>query len=297
MSINMEFLNNLDDYIRGKRYRLVNSVLVYQNDEIIFERYYNKYDENSYHKLWCIGKSIAGLTLGICLDKELIKNIDEPIYKYIPQFDGSKQPYHKLITIRHLLNSATGIYYTNGTNHHHPMAVQMRGMSKDEQLNHIADVKMAALPGIKFNYGMWEVFLLSEVILRACGMNERDITAEYLFKPLEIKYTKDKDGDYHISARDLAKIGLLMLHGGVWNGQQIVSKEYVKAAVSPSDAKNGNEYGYLWWLDDKAYKAVGYGGNMMYVRPVENAVMVILATGTPGFKVYYDIYDNTFRNS
>ena len=303
MSINMELLNNLDDYIKIKRYRLINSVLVYQNDELIFERYYNKNNENSCHYIFSIAKSIVGLALGICLDKGYIKSVDEPICSYLPQFDGSKQPYHKLITIRHLLTMSSGIYWRAGGFEH---------KTSDERLEHISDIQVTDLPGTNFKYSEWSPILICELILKACGMNEWHICLEYLYKPLGItnknwdnwlhdfnpygnpppNMHNNKDSICNLCARDLAKIGLLVLHGGVWNSQRIISEEYIKAAVSPSDANSG--YGYFWWLENNRYLGLGWGGQELNISPDENAVAVVQATATSGNKFYRDICKNIF---
>ena len=90
-----------------------------------------------------------------------------------------------------------------------------------------------------------------------------------------------------LSARDMAKIGLLTLHGGEWDGQRIVSYEYVKTSVSPSEASK--EYACLWWLSDKGYHGRGFGGQELNVYPEKNIVAVVQATVTPSSKSYGDI--------
>ena len=67
-NLNHEFISQLDEYIKIKRYRLVNSVVVYENDELVFERYYNKFTENTPNDLMSVWKSILSIILGICFD-------------------------------------------------------------------------------------------------------------------------------------------------------------------------------------------------------------------------------------
>jgi len=302
--MNMEFLNDIDNYLKIKQYRLVNSVLVYENNELIFERYYNKTNENTRNQIKSVWKSILSLTLGICLNKGFIKNIDEPICNYLPQFAQNIHPYHSLITIRHLLTMSSGIYFNGGIHYHCPMMDQMR-RSRDWAA-HIADVQITDFPGTKFVYKEWDVILLSALIGKACGGSAYDICREYLYEPLEIKsvkWTQSKCGvDYPsygadmtdvLSARDMAKIGLLTLHGGVWNGRQIVSEEYIKTAVSPSESNK--EYGCLWWLSDKGYHGRGFGGQELNVYPDKNIVAVIQAKVTPSSKSYGDICENIVK--
>jgi len=105
-----------------------------------------------------------------------------------------------------------------------------------------------------------------------------------------INYNVDKDKYVEMTARDMAKIGLLTLHGGKWNGQRIVSDEYIKAAVSPSDASGG--YGFLWWLSSNGWHGRGFGGQELNVYPDKNIVAVVQAAVTPSSKSYGDICEN-----
>lgn len=299
--MNLTFLNQLDAYIVEQRYRLVNAVVVYENDELVFERYYNKWGPNSPNQIKSVWKSILSLVLGICLDKGMIGSVDEPVYHYLPAFSEGIHPYHKRLTIRHLLTMSSGIYWNGGVHYHCPMLEQMfRSRNKVE---HIAEVQMKALPGTLYAYKEWDVVLLSAVIGKACGTLSWQLCDKYLYQPLGIKsgqWTQTKCGvDYpsygedntsDLTARDLAKIGLLLLHGGEWNGEQILSKEYINAAITPSDVNP--DYGFLWWLSNKGYHGRGFGGQELNVYPDQKVVTVIQATVTPSNKRYPDICDN-----
>jgi len=309
--LNHEFLNQLDDYIKIKRYSLINAVIVYENDSLVFERYYNKFNENSVNFLCSTWKSILSITLGICLDKGIIKSLDEPISRYLPQFSQNNYPWHKLITIRHLLTMSSGIHFLGGVHYHCPMLEQMK-RAKD-WIAHIADVQMIATPGTKFIYKEWDVILLSALIGKACGGLAWDIAEEYIFKPLNIigekwlsqnnnsinynaaleKILPEGSGD-KMTAKNMAKIGRLMLNSGVWEGQRIASEEYVNASVMPSQASSG--YGFLWWLFDKGYRAMGFGGQEINIYPGKKVVAVIQATVTPSSKMYYDICEKITEN-
>ncbi|MCL2285218.1 MAG: beta-lactamase family protein [Firmicutes bacterium] len=302
-NINHSFLAQLDDYIKVKRYRLVNAVVVYENGELIFERYYNKFNENSTNPLCSTWKSILSVTVGICLDKGIIKSIDEPINRYLPQFAQNIYPWHRLITIRHLLTMSSGIHFLGGVHYHCPMLEQM--LRSKDWIAHIADVQMTAAPGTKFVYKEWDVLLLAAIIGKACGSLAWDIAEEYLYKPLGItapkwlayhngglNYMGSYEGrDYdELSAKDMAKIGRLMQNGGIFDGQRIVSQEYIRDSVAPSVANPG--YGFLWWLSDKGYHARGFSGQEINVYPSKNIVAVVQATVTPQNKHYPDICEN-----
>lgn len=298
-------LNFIDGYIKQKRYRLVNSVLVMKDEEIIFEHYYNKFNEKSRNNIKSVWKSILSITLGICLDKGIIKSLDEPICEYLPEFNQGIHPYHKLITIRHLLTMSSGIYWNPGIHYHCPMLVQM--LRTNSWLSHISDIAMAYYPGDKFQYKEWDVILLSAVIGRAAGRTSYELCDEFLYKPLginsgawshspdNVSYTIMKgEENSDLSARDLSKIGLLFLNNGFFQGKRIVSEDYVKQAIAPSEASSG--YGYLWWLFDDAYACHGFGGQEVKVYPDEKLITVVQATPTQRSKEYPDISEKILES-
>ena len=296
--MNSEILKGIDEYIKQKRYRLINSVLVIKNEKIIFEHYYNKFNHSSTNNIKSIWKSILSITAGICLDKGIIKSLDEPICNYLPEFAHNNEPYHKSITIGHLLTMTTGIYWNGGVHYHCPMMTQM--MRSNSWVAHIADIAMSNYPGVKFEYKEWDVILLSAVLGKASGRTAYELCNEFIYRPLDIKsgvWPQSPDGvsytvmkgeeNSDLSARDLAKIGLLFMNNGVFQGKRIVSEEYVKHAVTPSKANPS--YGYLWWLFEDGYGCRGYGGQEINVYPKDRLITVIQATPTPQSKAYGDV--------
>ena len=86
----------------------------------------------------------------------------------------------------------------------------------------------------------------------------------------------------------MLKIGQLFLQKGIWNGKQILSKEYIDSAISPSPQNSG--YGYLWWLGEGWYGCRGYGGQSITVFPGQNKIVVTQATATSRPLAYEDIW-------
>lgn len=301
--MNDKFLETLDEYIKQRKYRLVNSVLVYRADELIFERYYNTFNQESRNNIKSIWKSILSICVGICIDRGMIKGTDDFVMDYIDEFSQNIHPYHKLIRIHHLLTMSSGIYWNPGIHYHCPMFEQLK--SSRNWIGHISDVAMASVPGTNYVYKEWDVILLSEVIKRAAGKSPYEICREFLYEPLGIKsgvwpqspcgvcYTiTDGEEDSDLSARDLAKIGQLFMNGGNYKGEKIVSGGYVKQALTPSCCNKG--YGYLWWLFGNHYGCRGFGGQEINVYPQEELITVIQATPTPSGKEYGDITKRIF---
>jgi hypothetical protein len=147
-------------------------------------------------------------------------------------------------------------------------------------------------PGQRFAYCSGNSHLLSLLLQRASGTKTKAFADQHLFAPLGISdvfWPQDPQGvtrgwgDLQLHPKDMAKIGFLYLHGGRWNGRQIVSEKWIKQATTPQvEVHNSSlHYGYGWWLhhDDtlKLYAARGRGGQRIAVWPEQD--MVIVTTG------------------
>lgn len=299
----MNLKHEIDDYIRINRHPKINSVLVYQNGDILTENYYNGFNENSRNVIKSVAKSIMSICIGIALDKGFIQSIDESIGKYIIEFDGCSDPFHKMITVRHLLTMTSGIYFNGGVHYHCPMLEQMK--RSDHWIEHIADIMVKDMPGTKYIYKEWDVILLAKVIENATGVDMFDFLNENLYLPLGIESnrwwksscgvtysvangdSKKEEQMSSLSARDMLKIGLLFMNDGVYDGKRIVSSEYVKEAITPSKCNNG--YGLLWWLGESWYGCRGYAGQSITVVPDKKAIVVTQATPNSTGRGYDDV--------
>lgn len=160
-------------------------------------------------------------------------------------------------------------------------------------------------PGQYFNYSNNGAHLVSAILAEATGMPVLDYARIKLFDPLGIPTNPasqpaldDPDVDnagfawaadpqgingggsgLRLRAQDMAKIGLLYLNGGLWQGKQIVPADWVHTATKPHVDTGDNGYGYMWWVlgkfdGDQAYQASGYGGQMIRVIPARELVFV-----------------------
>jgi CubicO group peptidase (beta-lactamase class C family) len=94
----------------------------------------------------------------------------------------------------------------------------------------------------------------------------------------------------HISARELARFGYLMLRGGVWDGQQLIPEWWHSLATRASQDLNPS-YGYTWWVNSEgtmwpglprdAFALAGYGSNRCFVVPSLDIVVARVGTGPP----------------
>jgi CubicO group peptidase (beta-lactamase class C family) len=293
-------INSIDEFISKNRYRLLRSVLIDKNQKIIFEWYGNKCDINSKHEIHSIEKTITSTAVGLCLKNGLIESLDIPITEIFPKyFNEEASIFHKLITLKTLLTMTSGFYWRSGAHFSDPMREQLK-RSKD-WIQAIADCSIAYTPNTEFKYKTTDFYLLSVCIEKLTGKSVYDILNDYLFSYLDIQcepfiitptsyvyhdISKMKRTVY-LSARDLAKFGLIYLYKGKLNGQQILSEEYVKEATTA----HINHYGYYWWVneDGSGYRALGRGGQELHIYPEHDMVVVLQAEDTPQSKFYTPI--------
>ncbi len=151
-------------------------------------------------------------------------------------------------------------------------------------------------PGTFWYYNNWDFNALLTIFEQETRLKFFEEVDRRLAKPLEMEDFRVEDGVYftgeasvhpaypiRMTARDLARFGLLYLRGGKWRDQQIVPEDWVRESTRPhSDA--GSEgisklgYGYMWWVSDNAgktaFSARGAGGHYVWVIPERDLVIV-----------------------
>ncbi|MCC7209578.1 MAG: serine hydrolase, partial [Anaerolineae bacterium] len=219
------------------------------------------------------------LLVGMALDDGLLPGIDVPVLSFFPgRAIANHDPRKEAITLRHLLSMASGIALSDsdtGTMLASPDWVQF-----------VLDTPMAAAPGDVFNYSTSNAHLLSAIVGIAAGQNAYDYARRRLFGPLGIRdfrWMRDPFGNpaggmgLSLRPRDMLKIGQLVLDSGVWDGERLVSQGWLRQSTR---AEAGN-YALMWWNGPDsapdAFRAIGYGGQYILVRPAERAVAVFTA--------------------
>ncbi|MDF2651523.1 MAG: 6-aminohexanoate-dimer hydrolase [Paenibacillus sp.] len=150
---------------------------------------------------------------------------------------------------------------------------------------------MADKPGRIFNYNTGSTDLLSVILEKATGQSTYEYAKTKLFDPIGIKesyWGQYRSGHFlggaglFLKPVDMARIGYLFLNDGVWDGNQIISKDWVKESTKThvkSNMFSGRDYGYLWWMNNNdGFSASGSGGQTINVLPHQN--MVVVTTGS-----------------
>ncbi len=258
----------------------LHSLLIIRNGYLVSENYFRSYQPDTRHELYSCTKSFIATLIGIALDKGYLTGRDQRIVDFFPEraFDYLDQ--QKIaMTLDDLLMMRSGLDWQEGD-----PAIRAMYMSSD-WVKVVLDESMITAPGNKFNYCSGCSHVLSAVLQQATNMNPRDFADQYLFKPLGITHVNwDTDADgtpiggwgLRLTPRDMAKLGYLYLHHGQWDGQQIVSAEWVKGATRTHTETDGN-LGYGTYPSLEAYTALGRGGQTIFVVPRLDLIVVTTA--------------------
>ena len=249
------------------------------------------YHGSDLHTMQSVTKTVSSVTVGIAITRGDFKaGLDTPLLKY---FDVAKvkkvDDRKRRITLRHVLTMSTGLDWNEEVAYDDPKNDADLMEATDDWVQYVIDRPMAQEPGKVFNYSSGGSELLAYIFEKETGQDIEKYAQKYLFAPLGMDaYWKrspmgvvDTEGGLFLRTSDLAKIGYLYLHDGIWDGQKIVSKDWVKQSLAPFiDAEEGFKYGYKWWLlprTDRAgfiWMARGFGGQRLMVFPDENLIAV-----------------------
>jgi CubicO group peptidase (beta-lactamase class C family) len=279
-------------------------LLVIKNGYLIAEKYFNKGSIGQVSGRQSATKSYTSALVGIALEQGYLSSVDQKMVEFFPELAGQiTDPRKHRITIRHLL--------------------QMRGGYPDEEemptylgilffredwhwLPHIEGFPLVCDPGAEFHYSNLTSHLLGVIVARACGADLRSFAQQHLFSPMKaevVDWSADADGynwgwgEIYVTARDMAKFGLLYMRGGEYEGNRILPDQWVSDSLKPytENIKRGGwitsrygsfrniGYGYQWWSatvgSHRFDYACGHGAN--YIILLHELDMIIVTTADP----------------
>ncbi len=288
------FYNLIEKIIKQKFGRL-ESILIIKDQKLVLEEYFYGYDRAQLHNIHSCTKSITSLLLGITLERHDKLNVDQPLYNFFPQYNSIWTADKKKITLEHVLTMTAGFAEDDDSDH----------PESNDVIQNILSRPMESIPGEQFRYDNECTNLLGGIIHTLEGKQADELAEEVLFNKLGISeyYWEEENGVLHchsdldLKSRDMAKIGLLVLNKGYWNGEQIVPEEWIDISTKPHVAETEFfDYGYQWWYRSKRntpwwqnpvlggkaendmFHARGYGGQ--YIMIIKDLNMVIVVTAS-----------------
>lgn len=265
--------------------------LLIKDQKIIYEHYWDGYGTESLSNSFSMAKSVVGLLIGAAIDDGFIDNVDEPIAEYIAEFNSSTNDH---LTIKEVLSMSSGLNWDESYGSLFSTTTEAYYGKNIKEL--IYGLEVVEKPGVEFKYLSGNTQLLAMVVEAATGKTISDYASEKFWKPMgavndALWCLDDEDGMekayccFNSNARDFARWGQLILNEGMWNGKELISPEFVKAATQPAnlvdeDGEAVDFYGYQWWIHhangwDVPYMR-GILGQYVFAIPEENAVLVRL---------------------
>ena len=271
------------------------SLMVVHDGEIVLERYADGFDMTTRTRTWSTAKSLASTLIGMLVDEGRME-LDQPLgFDWYPEARSPETDPRNDITLRHVLNMSSGLQSIDNNRLEYATG---SGMSYWAGASSVTGARSRALirePGTRWDYENYDTLLAVYAMKRALG-GEKDY-AEFPRKALLDKIgmrntlvSTDRFGDFILSsqvytnARDLARFGMLYLQKGVWNGERLLSEDWIDfvRTPAPATAEIGNMYGGQFWLvpDSRndvpkdAYSTNGNRGQYTVIVPSANTVIV-----------------------
>jgi len=308
-------ISEMFEFIEKNSYD-IHSVIIVRNGYLLTEEYlYNSqlldtkaysdllppkaYTGPIFHDQASATKSLTSILIGIALQEGFLDNLNQKLYEFFsdiwaPSFCDSELK--KNITIEQLLTMNSGL-----SSEWDPKYPPVKYPPVDCIKLALEDVPLGFTPG---EAGKWEYSnegpnLLSGIITKVTGKSTEEFAREYLFTPLgisedEYNWLHDDKGinygayAFQCSPKVQAKLGILCLNNGTWDGTQIVDKDYIEDAttkqISLSKGGVSMDYGYLFFMTDsplEGYSIAGSGGQSIYVITEYNITVGFTAGGVP----------------
>lgn len=288
----------MDPVILEKMYeaagsRNIHTIVIVRNGRMIAERHFGGDGPGAPCSVYSVTKSVLAALTGMALAGGAV-SLDQTLAGFFPIL--SDDPVKSTITLRHLLTMTSGFDWTEwGTwdsrSRQSNMADRMR--SSSDWVDFVLRRPLASRPGERFNYCSGGSHLLAVVLQMALGEDLLIFARRNLFTPLGITdFSWDLDprgvlyggSGLRLTPADMARFGHLFLCDGRWNGQPILSPEWVRACWNPYTPgyPEVGSYGYHWWVWSETNSrrpqgvnfAMGYGGQFVFVVPAANLVAV-----------------------
>lgn len=265
------------------------SVVVSQNDKIIFSQYFNGKNRDDLYNNQSLTKSVMSLLIGIAIDKGYISSVDEKIVKYFPQLKDDTDKRKQDITIRQIMNQASGLWHEDVRNMRQYLILQ-------NPSDYVLQQPLVSEPGKVFYYSNAATHLLSVILTKATGMPTLEFAEKYLFGPLGIQHVhwyKMFDGYYdgaglysvELPTEDMNKIGSLLLHKGYYNHKSVVPEKWIEEILQPTIFHktpwgfNGSTYALCFYHFNYNGTLItyglGWGGQHVFVIPGKRAVISV----------------------
>ncbi|MCR8635702.1 serine hydrolase domain-containing protein [Paenibacillus radicis (ex Xue et al. 2023)] len=273
----------------------LHSFALIRNGYLLAEGYNQDTDADKRQPMYSVTKSFTSAITGMAIEEGILTGVDQKLKDFFPEVQEDQKKAN--ITLDNLLTMTSGLEWDNkGDRSSNEMA------DSPNWIKYVLNKPVVAQSGTVFNYSNGSSHLMSGILQEAIGIPISYYAKSKLFDPLGISnaaWGTDPQGvsvggwSLQLTTRDMAKFGLMYLHEGQWDGQNIVPRKWVEASIKQRvkqpiiDGTQGG-YGYFWWLkpiaseqnemlDHDVFYASGSGGQRIFVIPDYNLILAVTA--------------------
>ena len=202
--------------------------------------------------------------VGIALGEGKIQSLEEPVVRWFPEYPELDTPERRRVTLAHALAMTSGFEWNEDVPYNDPRNDEIRMTRDAHPLRYALSRPFAHDPGSEFNYNGGLTQVMAAVLVRATKVSLQEYARKKLFEPLgitDVEWMGNLAGipaaasGLRLRARDLAKFGSLYLHGGKWNGKQVIPASWIERSTrrhfrfrARTGPDAGGEFGYGYLL-------------------------------------------------
>ncbi|HEY2172955.1 MAG TPA: serine hydrolase domain-containing protein [Mycobacteriales bacterium] len=261
------------------------SLMVLRHGHVVAQGWWAPYSADRRHLLYSLSKSFTSTAAAFAAAEGLLR-LDDPVIAHFPELDAEvTDPRSRSMLVRHVASMASG--------HAEETWGEVIAADPVEPVRAFLKLPPDQDPGTIFAYNQSCTYTLAAIIQRASGQTLTDYLRPRLFDPLGIgavawqQHPAGRDLGFtglHVTTDAIAALGQLYLQRGSWNGEQLLSEEWVAEATRSHVANAGENidwrqgYGFQFWMSQHGYRGDGAYGQFALVLPEQDAVVAITAS-------------------
>lgn len=310
--IKLEYMLRLREGIERGDFGNIRSMLILQDGKLIVEQYASQWSVDKTNLLRSVTKSITSLLVGSAIDQGYIGHETDPIIKYLPEYAHLLKDGKERITIKDMLTMSAGIQWDQSGDLGSPVNMAEQLFNSSDSVAYTLSKELINKPGEVFTYSDGYAVVVGEIIKNATHSSSVKAYAEKsTLAALGIDFSNwlpISDGrdatnfGLHLYARDMAKIGQLVLNKGLWHQERILSRRWIDESTAPyvslPQDYQWQQYGYSWWHDvlivnGARYNislADGFGGQ--YIIVVDELGLVVTITSDNYYFPYQRVMED-----
>src|SRR5580704_17013819 len=263
----------------------LHSLMVVRHGQVVAEGWWAPYSAGRPHLLYSLSKSFTS-TAAAFAQAEGLLDLDDTVVSYFGELAADiTDPRSRSVKIRHVASMASG--------HTREMLTEAVMRDQEEPVRGFLLIPPDREPGTVFAYSQPCTYTLANIIQRNAGMPLTRYLRPRLFDPLGIGHVgwhtfppgrEQGFSGLHARTEDIAKLGLLYLQRGRWEGAQLIGEKWVAEATSKQISNPGEPnpdwrrgYGFQFWMSRHGYRGDGAFGQFCVILPEKDAVIVTTA--------------------